>query len=337
MAIDLRKLLLDRAAQGIGTGGGLLGNQTTGGLLGGLQNINPNLLIAADIIGSGMRGVDPFSSVLPAVTKTAQISKYLTPKVSKPSTYINKETGLAELVTPEKYAANPDLYVPVPPTKMFETAEEKEIGQVAGQEFKNITEAASNALNNNQNLDLMMELVSLPDIKTGFAGEFRTSIAGVAKEFGIETDIQNLTAAETLSGISGKLVLDGLSNFKGAISDSERQFLKEITPGLLNSIEGNKLLIEIGKRTNNLGIELSNQASNWVKENGGLSKKNAKGQSWEEFKTAFHKSNPVLNPELKDQIVGISKKIEPDFENNIITAKSGKKYKKIGDKYYEIK
>ena len=68
-----------------------------------------------------------------------------------------------------------------------------------------------------------------------------------------------------------------------------------------------------------------------------LSKKNAKGQSWEEFKTKFHKSNPVLNPELKDQILGISKKIEPDFENNIITSKSGKKYKKIGGKYYEIK
>ena len=81
MAIDLRKLLLNRAAQGIGTGGGLLGNQTTGGLLGGLQNINPNLLIATDIIGSGMRGVDPFSSVLPAVAKTAQISKLLTPKL----------------------------------------------------------------------------------------------------------------------------------------------------------------------------------------------------------------------------------------------------------------
>ena len=101
MAIDLRKLLLDRAAQGIGTGGGLLGNQTTGGLLGGLQNINPNLLIAADIIGSGMKGVDPFSSVLPAVTKTAQISKLLTPKDTR--TPLQKDLEAAGYVpgTPE--------------------------------------------------------------------------------------------------------------------------------------------------------------------------------------------------------------------------------------------
>ena len=305
-----------------------------GGLLG---NIPQAALLGSAIYGQGVQGKDPLTAFFPAAMQTAQLQKLMTPKASKPTAYLNKQTGQSELVTPQKYAANPDLYAPLPPTKMFETAEEKKIGEVAGEEFKTITQAASNALNNNQNLDLMMELVSLPDIKTGFAGEFRTSVAGVAKEFGIETDIQNLTAAETLSGISGKLVLDGLSNFKGAISDGERQFLKEITPGLLNSIEGNKLLIQIGKRTNNLGIELSNQASNWVKENGGLSKKNVKGQSWEEFKTAFHKSNPVLNPELKDQILGISKKIEPDFENNIITAKSGKKYKKISGKYYEIK
>lgn len=72
--IDLRRLLAERAAQGIGTGGGLMGNQTgQPGLLGGMANINPNLLLGANIIGAGMRGVDPFSSFLPAVSQTGQI------------------------------------------------------------------------------------------------------------------------------------------------------------------------------------------------------------------------------------------------------------------------
>ena len=83
--INLRKFLLDRAAQGIGTGGGLFGATNTEGqptgLLGGLQNINPNLLIASSIIGSGMQGKDPFSSILPAVAQTAQVNKLLTPKL----------------------------------------------------------------------------------------------------------------------------------------------------------------------------------------------------------------------------------------------------------------
>ncbi len=311
--------------------------QVGGGLLNNLGNINPNILIGASIAGQGLKGQDPFSSLIPAVTQTAAIQKALRPKVSKPNAYINKQTGQRELVTPEKYAQNPDLYAPLPPTQMFETAEQKEIGKVAGGEFKQISEAASTALNNNQNLDLMSEIVNLPNLKTGFAGELRTSFAGLAKEFGIDTPIQDLTAAETLAGISGKLVLDGLSNFKGAISDGERQFLKEITPGLLNTRDGNILLIEIGKKTNNLGIALSQEASKWVEQNGGLSKKDKSGRTWQEFKTKFHQQNPVLNNELKEQIIGLSKKVEPDFEGNIITAKNGKKYVRVGKDYYPVK
>lgn len=78
---DIRRMMMERAAQGIGTGGGLMGGQQgQPGLLGGMANINPNLLIGASIAGAGLRGVDPFSSILPAVGQTAQLQKYLTPK-----------------------------------------------------------------------------------------------------------------------------------------------------------------------------------------------------------------------------------------------------------------
>src|SRR5210317_1616909 len=74
MAINLRQLLLERASRGIGTGGGLMGNQNSTGLLG---NINPNLLLGANIIGAGLQGRDPFSSLLPAVTQKAQTQAFL--------------------------------------------------------------------------------------------------------------------------------------------------------------------------------------------------------------------------------------------------------------------
>ncbi len=74
MAINLRQLLLDRAARGIGTGGGLMGTQTNAGLLG---SMNPNLLLGASIFGAGLQGRDPFSSILPAVTQTAQTTNVL--------------------------------------------------------------------------------------------------------------------------------------------------------------------------------------------------------------------------------------------------------------------
>lgn len=334
MSERLRKLLFMQNQANEQNQNNLLStNSALSGLLG---DPTARLLIGANILGAGVKGSDPFSAITPAVLQTAQIQKALRPKRSKPFKVTDKTTGDEVLITNEQYANDPDRYAPPKPTQMFETAEQKEIGKVAGGEFKQISEAASTALNNNQNLDLMKEIVQLPNLQTGFAGEFRTSFAGLAKEFGIDTPIQDLTAAETLASISGKLVLDGLSNFKGAISDGERQFLKEITPGLLNTKDGNLLLIEIGKKTNNLGIALSQEASKWVEQNGGLSKKDKSGRTWQEFKAAFHKQNPVLNNELKDQIISLSKKIEPDFEGNILTAKNGKKYVRVGKDYYPI-
>ena len=72
---NLRKLMAARASRGIGTTG-LLNNNTNAGLLG---NLNP-LFLGASIIGSGMQGRDPFSSVLPAATQTAQLQQLLTPE-----------------------------------------------------------------------------------------------------------------------------------------------------------------------------------------------------------------------------------------------------------------
>ena len=114
---DIRRMMAERAAQGIGTGGGLMGSQQgQPGLLGSMSNINPNLLIGASIAGAGLRGVDPFSSILPAVTQKAQLQKYLTPEekeLKKPFEAKNIQTGQNVFITPDMYAANPELYQPI--------------------------------------------------------------------------------------------------------------------------------------------------------------------------------------------------------------------------------
>ena len=52
-------------------------NNQGGGLLG---NIPQTALLGSAIYGQGVQGKDPFSALLPAVTQTAQLSKYMTPK-----------------------------------------------------------------------------------------------------------------------------------------------------------------------------------------------------------------------------------------------------------------
>jgi hypothetical protein len=53
---------------------GLFGNTFTGGLLG-----NPNFLIGANMIGQGIKGQDPFSSLMPSLIQAAQVKKAFAP------------------------------------------------------------------------------------------------------------------------------------------------------------------------------------------------------------------------------------------------------------------
>ena len=57
-------------------------NQANGGIL---QNINPDLLLASELIGQGLKGNDPFSSFIPAFTSAAKAKSLMTPKFNKPS------------------------------------------------------------------------------------------------------------------------------------------------------------------------------------------------------------------------------------------------------------
>tara|TARA_B100000686_G_C16658377_1_gene899488 strand:+ start:101 stop:931 length:831 start_codon:yes stop_codon:yes gene_type:complete len=53
---------------------GLFGNSFTGGLLG-----NPNFLIGANLIGQGIKGQDPFSSLMPSLINAAKVKKAFAP------------------------------------------------------------------------------------------------------------------------------------------------------------------------------------------------------------------------------------------------------------------
>jgi len=46
---------------------------SSGGFFGNLGNINPNIMLGANIIGQGIQGKDPFSSFAPALQQTGQI------------------------------------------------------------------------------------------------------------------------------------------------------------------------------------------------------------------------------------------------------------------------
>ena len=313
-------------------------NNQGGGLLG---NIPQAALLGSAIYSQGIKGKDPFESLLPAVTQTAQLQKLMTPKTSKPFAVTNTQTGKQELITQAQYRANPDLYSPAKKTPLMaagETEEQKEIGKAFGKKFTTINSAAESAIKNQSNIATIETLIQQPDLKTGYFGELRTSAGKLASEFGLNFDFQNVGAAEVLSATTGKLVLEGLSNFKGSISDGERQFVKDINPGLNMSKEGISANIALQKKGNDITLKYNEEANDWVERNGGLSKKDkVSGKSWSQFTSNFHKENPLISDDERKTLSSLSKNYDQEFlEGNNVKTINGKRYIKIGDQIYEL-
>jgi len=310
----------------------------SGGLLG---NISQGALLGSAIYGQGIQGKDPFAALLPAVGQTAQLQKLMTPKTSKPFAVTNTQTGKQELITQAQYRANPDLYSPAKKTPLMaagETEEQKEIGKAFGKKFTTINSAAESAIKNQSNIATIETLIQQPDLKTGYFGELRTSAGKLASEFGLNFDFQNVGAAEVLSATTGKLVLEGLSNFKGSISDGERQFVKDINPGLNMSKEGISANIALQKKGNEITLKYNEEANDWVERNGGLSKKDkVSGKSWSQFTSNFHKENPLISDDERKTLSTLSKNYDQEFlEGNNVKTINGKRYIKIGDQIYEL-
>jgi len=265
----------------------------------------------------------------------------MTPKTSKPFAVTNTQTGKQELITQAQYRANPDLYSPAKKTPLMaagETEEQKEIGKAFGKKFTTINSAAESAIKNQSNIATIETLIQQPDLKTGYFGELRTSAGKLASEFGLNFDFQNVGAAEVLSATTGKLVLEGLSNFKGSISDGERQFVKDINPGLNMSKEGISANIALQKKGNEITLKYNEEANDWVERNGGLSKKDkVSGKSWSQFTSNFHKENPLISDDERKTLSTLSKNYDQEFlEGNNVKTINGKRYIKIGDQIYEL-
>jgi len=95
---------------------GLLGGQqgATGGLLGGLSKINPNLLVGASIVGQGLQGTDPFSAVTPALFQTAKLQEMFQPKLGTTKEAFDKELGKNVFATERQIQSQPERFIPEP-------------------------------------------------------------------------------------------------------------------------------------------------------------------------------------------------------------------------------
>ena len=321
-------------------------NNQEGGLL---SNIPQTALLGSAIFGQGIQGKDPFSALLPAVTQTAQLQKLMTPKVGKPSTYINKQTGIRELVTPQQYAANPGLYLPDTKTPLISMDREKKYDELRGaQEAKSygqIQDAAVTAQDNITNYEMVGALKQ--NINTGAFGSQLLNAAKFGKRLGVNTDWitktdpngnvslrDGIANAETLEVLQVQFALEKIQKTKGAISDTEFKKFLDTSPGLSMTSDGIDTLTVVNKALARRDITKAELASKWESENGRLgnqAKIEYGKMNFKSYMNKWAKDNPVVSDDFLKKMDEISKRGSELYSENNVFKVNGVLYRELRD------
>ena len=210
-------------------------------------------------------------------------------------------------------------------------------------DIKKVQDAETAFLNANkftQTLDTLRILANTPDetLETGAFGEFRTSLAKIGQEFGLDINVQNVPLAELLRTVGGKVAIDSLQGFKGAISNKELEFVQSINPGLSMSKEGIKLQLLMLDRANDISKRYYTEVVEpFVRKNGFDLRpdKTLDGKTFNQLTMMFHENNPYVTDDIRNQLVAATVTMDEKYKKNIVT-ENGVNYIKIGDKFYPL-
>lgn len=154
---------------------------------------------------------------------------------------------------------------------------EKAYDQAMGRELADlnvgIIKGASSARNTQANIDRLDQLLSDPSVYQGTGGERVLQAKRLAKSMGF--DVGDVGGAEAVQAISNQLALQarnpaGGAGMPGAMSDSDREYLKAMQPGLEKTPQGNKQIIDVNRKLNQRAIDVEKFRQGYIREHGRL-------------------------------------------------------------------
>lgn len=186
-----------------------------------------------------------------------------------------------------------------------EGAFSKEVGKKMAQRYDEIESGAIQANNMNNRLDRLGAL--LEQVNTGrFAGGV-LAIKQAARGLGIDLEALGVTddvgPAEAAKALSNELALQlrnpaGGAGMPGAMSDKDREFLVSMVPGLMNTPEGRRTMIETSRKLNQRSVDVAKMARDYVAQNGQLDQGFFTAlQMWSDENPLFEASSAYQHPE----------------------------------------
>lgn len=151
-----------------------------------------------------------------------------------------------------------------------ETEESKVVGKGFGEQYMGIQNADFSANNKIATLDRLSNLMQ--GVKTGKLEPSHMQLAAAAESLGMKFD-PALGTKQAIEAISNEMALQarnpsGGAGMPGALSDKDREFLTNITPGMSKTPEGNRLIIETSRKLAQRDKQVAKIAREYRKRNG---------------------------------------------------------------------
>ena len=140
-----------------------------------------------------------------------------------------------------------------PPNSFFGTPDDQARADVYKERNKRaldfIDDTKNQALASSRSMTAAKRVSDLLDkgVQTGGINQFKANLSTFAQSIGIELpdDIKNETAnTQALMAASGEFLFSAISQTKGSISEKEMDIFQSLSPGITQSVQGNRAMIQ---------------------------------------------------------------------------------------------
>lgn len=200
-------------------------------------------------------------------------------------------------------------------TNQSETALAKELGKLDAERIGELEDNAQQAFRTLAEVERMSAAVESGRFTTGVFSDFRVFLSRFATFVGASEETLGLlgdaATADTLDAASNRLGVEAAQKL-GRITNMSLQFVRDSLPNLTRTPEGNRILMEVMRRTAEREIQLASLAEDFIQRHNTL--RPPDGRTYFQAVRDLEEEDPVITDELRQRIVEGSRQQTKTFK-----------------------
>jgi hypothetical protein len=206
-----------------------------------------------------------------------------------------------------------------------ETAFAKELGKEEAKGVTEIRQRGTAAFRNLAEIERMSAAIESGRFRTGVLSDIRVFMARLTDFVGVPPDhflyklVGDAATADTLDAAANVLGVEAAQKL-GRITNMSLTFIRDSLPSLTRTPEGNRILLEVMKRTEGREIEIASLVEQFIQQHGSLTPPNER--TFYQAVRDLEEGDPIITPELRERIIEGSR-TAPNSFNDVLRDVSG--------------